>query len=558
MGCGVSRGHSRVLPETRLSSGVVKTTWTVRDPSSRRNRPQFTGSQDPAHLAKLRILRKVDLFRLLSAPQQDDIIQSAEDAVYADGDTITLQGEISRTFFAIKSGEVEVLINGERVRSLARGNFFGERALLIDEPAMSTAKAVNGEVKLWYLDRETFMFVVHGQMMQQMLYTVLLQDLSITLDGLETKGPLGTGAYGQVDMVECRRTGLQYALKTCKKGGDGVVPPQLEQEVELLRVTDHPLHMKLVKTFESKDHFYILTELITGCQLHAAMRMIPKAMSRAQAQFYVGSIVLAIEALHVKRILYRDLKPENIMLDAQGYVKIVDFGTAKQLPVGKNRTFTVIGTPHYMAPEVVRRRGYSFGVDLWAIGIILFELTCGYLPFGNSLDDPDATCKAAMQEPLLFPLQYTDDDGKDLIANLLCKNPVNRLGNGMMGFEDVKSADWFVMIDAADTEADSEKDLFSLITGRELMAPIMVDGVGSMKRNNMPLRHSRSSLSVGSSMMTKSLRMESVASRRSMESARLSMDPRRSAEMMVSSTGTRPWLAVKTLPTPAPPPEEVA
>mmetsp|Transcript_8181 Transcript_8181/g.18249 ORF Transcript_8181/g.18249 Transcript_8181/m.18249 type:complete len:562 (+) Transcript_8181:131-1816(+) len=552
MGCIAS--SRKVLTDFHAGGDVLgrKSSWTVRTNSTRKSRPTFTGSQDPGHLAKLRVLFKVELFRPLSDPQKDDVIQSAEDCKYNEGECITAQGEVSTTFYAIKWGEVDVFVDGEKVRSLGKGNFFGERALLIDEPSMSTTKAVNGPVHMWYIDRESFIFAVHGQMMQQMLYNVLLQDLSITLDGLQTMGLLGQGAFGRVDMVQCRRTGLQYALKACKKDPDGSVPAQLEQEVELLRMTDNQFLMKLVKTFESKDEFHLLTELITGCQLYSAIRMISKALSRIQAQFYVGCLVLAIEALHSKDIVYRDLKPENVMLDAQGYPKIVDFGTAKRLE--RRKTFSVVGTPHYMAPEIIRRRGYGFAVDLWSIGVILFELVCGFLPFGNTHDEPDPVCRAVVHESLLFPVQYEDEDGKDFMSQLLTKTPADRLGSGMMGFEDVKNADWFVMVDEADAEDnDFAKDLFSLLIGRELIAPITVDGVRSMKKSHVTMRRTRSSLSVASSMMTKSLRMESVASRRSTDSAFLSTDA-----AVMSSGGMRPWLSVKPLSIQAPPPPKEA
>merc|ERR1712087_774565 len=114
---------------------------------------------------------------------------------------------------------------------------------------------------------------------------------------------------------------------------------------------------------------YMLTELITGGGLHAAIRKIPTVLTRAQAQFYTGCLILILEALSDRRIMYRDLKPENVMLDAQGYLKLVDFGIAKKLEEGKGQTFSVIGTPHYMAPEVLSGRGYGMEVDIWSLGV---------------------------------------------------------------------------------------------------------------------------------------------------------------------------------------------
>lgn len=91
----------------------------------------------------------------------------------------------------------------------------------------------------------------------------------------------------------------------------------------------------------------------------------------------------------MKNIIYRDLKPENVMVENDGYLKLIDMGTAKQLTQDKGfRTFTIIGTPHYMAPEVMKGKGYSFAVDIWSIGILLYEFMCGQLPFAENAEDP--------------------------------------------------------------------------------------------------------------------------------------------------------------------------
>ena len=94
-------------------------------------------------------------------------------------------------------------------------------------------------------------------------------------------------------------------------------------------------------------------------------------------------MILAIEYLHSLQIIYRDIKPENIMVDGDGYTKLIDMGTAKRLSLESNRTFTIIGTPHYLAPEIIQGRGYSFPVDVWSIGICLYEFMSGAVPFAE-------------------------------------------------------------------------------------------------------------------------------------------------------------------------------
>ena len=137
---------------------------------------------------------------------------------------------------------------------------------------------------------------------------------------------------------------------------------------------------------------------------------------------------MAIEYLHSQNIIYRDLKPENAVVDQNGYLCLVDLGTAKVLNEDNGyRTFTIIGTPHYMAPEVAEGQGYTFSTDLWSLGIILFEMVCGRLPFGNDADDPYQILDEVANggEPT-FPQDYEDPSGMHLILELLKRDPVER------------------------------------------------------------------------------------------------------------------------------------
>merc|ERR1719171_813169 len=226
-----------------------------------------------------------------------------------------------------------------------------------------------------------------------------------------------------------------------KQGGK--VPDEVARECALLKENDHPFIMCLVKTFETKKSVYMLTELITGGELHAAIRKIPSVLSRYQSQFYTGSLVLVLEALTDRNIVFRDLKPENVMLDAQGYLKLIDFGIAKKLEEGKLRTFTMIGTPHYMAPEVMRGHGYSTEIDIWSLGVLLFELVCGYLPFADDLDEPTEVCTAVLRDPLSFPSGYKDKHGRELMQGMMCRQPKKRIGAGINGYDDIKNCEFF-------------------------------------------------------------------------------------------------------------------
>ncbi len=145
--------------------------------------------------------------------------------------------------------------------------------------------------------------------------------------------------------------------------------------------------MNFYRTFIDDENIYFLIEYIKGMELFDVIREIG-LLDAYDSQFYIGQMILAIEYLHYHKIVYRDLKPENVMINHLGYAKLIDMGTAKIIIEKPARTYTVIGTPHYMAPEVLLNKGYSFDVDIWSIGIILYEFMCGLVPFGETCEDP--------------------------------------------------------------------------------------------------------------------------------------------------------------------------
>mmetsp|Transcript_29488 Transcript_29488/g.5330 ORF Transcript_29488/g.5330 Transcript_29488/m.5330 type:complete len:134 (+) Transcript_29488:179-580(+) len=131
--------------------------------------------------------------------------------------------------------------------------------------------------------------------------------------------------------------------------------------------------LKLFRTYKDHQRVYFLTEYINGTDLLEAMRVL-ETFSEEAGKIYFACLLIIFQYLHKHNIIYRDLKPENIMIDEYGFPKLIDFGSAKII---NGRTFTIIGTPHYMAPEIILGKGYSQSADIWSMGIILYELVIG-------------------------------------------------------------------------------------------------------------------------------------------------------------------------------------
>ena len=212
-----------------------------------------------------------------------------------------------------------------------------------------------------------------------------MQDDSITLGQLTYLTKLGSGSYGNVSLVKSTKKEFFYAIKNISNKQILYNNLQYNLDLErgiLLRV-DHPFIVKLVKTLKDDRFIYFLMDYIKGKELFSVIRDIG-LLNKTQTLFYGASIMLAVNYLHQRKFVFRDIKPENVMVLENGYIKIIDFGTAKAI---EDKTKTTLGTPHYMAPEMILGKGYSFEVDFWAIAICMYEFICGEVPFGDDLED---------------------------------------------------------------------------------------------------------------------------------------------------------------------------
>lgn len=199
------------------------------------------------------------------------------------------------------------------------------------------------------------------------------------LSDLTLKETLGTGTFGRVRLCLHKSTGNYYAIK-CLKKSEVLRMKQVEHilaEASILGSIRHPFIVNMLKTFQDDKRLYIVLEYVVGGELFSHLRKAGKFPNDV-AKFYAAEVILAFEYIHSMDILYRDLKPENLLLDVGGHIKITDFGFAKKVP---ERTFTLCGTPEYLAPEIIQSKGHGKAVDWWALGILTYEMLVGYPPF---------------------------------------------------------------------------------------------------------------------------------------------------------------------------------
>ncbi|KAI8813204.1 kinase-like domain-containing protein [Cladochytrium replicatum] len=254
---------------------------------------------------------------------------------------------------------------------------------------------------------------------------------------------LGTGSFGRVHLVQLKSSGKFYAMKVLKKT-EIVKMRQVEHTINeraILDQLDFPFLVHMLGTFQDCSNLYFVMEYVQGGELFSFLRRCGRFQNHV-ARFYAAEVILAFEYLHNKDIVYRDLKPENLLIDAQGHIKITDFGFAKYIP--DNISFTLCGTPDYLAPEIIQSKAYGKAVDWWALGVLIYEMLAGHPPFYDEdhfkLYEKILACKPR------FPAHF-DPHAKDLVKRLLTADLTKRYGNLRGGIEDIKRHKWFTGVD---------------------------------------------------------------------------------------------------------------
>lgn len=262
------------------------------------------------------------------------------------------------------------------------------------------------------------------------------------LSDFELHKTLGTGTFGRVRMIKHVRTGEYYALKISKKAAI-IRLKQVEHvrnEISLLAKIDHPAVVNMMGHFQDESKLYLVMEYVEGGELFSHLRAAQRFPDH-QGKLYTGEIVLAFIHLHSMNIIYRDLKPENLLLTRGGRIKITDFGFAK---VVEDRTWTLCGTPEYLAPEIIQSHGHGKSVDWWALGVLIHEMLAGYPPF---YDENPIQIYQKILGGRVEPPASVSPKAKELIKKLLVIDRTRRLGCIRGGGEAVKEHKWFEGMD---------------------------------------------------------------------------------------------------------------
>lgn len=238
---------------------------------------------------------------------------------------------------------------------------------------------------------------------------------------------LGKGSFGKVLLAELKGKNEYFAIKALKKDvvliDDDVECTMVEKRV-LALAWENPFLTHLYCTFQTKDHLFFVMEFLNGGDLMFHIQDKGR-FELFRATFYAAEILCGLQFLHSKGIIYRDLKLDNVMLDREGHIKIADFGMCKENVFGENKATTFCGTPDYIAPEILQGLKYTFSVDWWSFGVLLYEMLIGQSPFHG--DDEDELFESIRVDIPHYP-RWITKESKDLLEKLFERDPSKRLG----------------------------------------------------------------------------------------------------------------------------------
>jgi len=255
---------------------------------------------------------------------------------------------------------------------------------------------------------------------------------------------IGHGTFSKIQLITIKGDKTPMVLKRLNKV-DVVKMKQVVHtmsEKTIYGVTSHPFIVNCLTTFQCDRRLYFLLEYVNGGDLFGHLRNQGR-LPNDHARFYSGELVLALSYVHTLNIIYRDVKPENCLLDGYGHLKLADFGFAKVID-GDSLTHTICGTPEYIAPEIIRGEGHDKTVDMWSLGVLLYEMISGTPPFIG--DSPYSTYEKVLAGKFDFARHF-DVKLKDLIRNLLVESPKQRIGGTKKGLDEVKRHKWFKRLD---------------------------------------------------------------------------------------------------------------
>jgi len=405
---------------------------------------------------RMRQLLCVPVMAQLAPGARNRLLNSVQLVKYDAGVSLCDTGAEFEGFHILSEGTISVQQGGKQISQIQPVTAIGAEELASGSKSRLTYKA-EVDIECFFIAKDIFLDVLAPLVAQMKeleagaaagsgrpeMDSGAGQLIEVPFKNLQQKVTLGTGTFGRVKLVVDTTTQEAYALKMLQKAQIVALRQQrnVMNEKRILLQLNHPFILKLLSTYKDKNRLYMLMELVQGGEVFSRLQSQGGSVPISDGRFYAACVLDAMEYMHDRFIVYRDLKPENLLIDSSGHVKVVDFGFAK---VVTSRTYTLCGTPEYLAPELVLGKGHGKGVDYWALGILIYEMAVGYSPFADhERGDQMVICKNILKQAVMWPKTIRDRDLKTCVEALLSKDTSKRLGLLRGGTSDVKDHAFF-------------------------------------------------------------------------------------------------------------------
>uniref|UniRef100_A0A665WEA4 cGMP-dependent protein kinase n=1 Tax=Echeneis naucrates TaxID=173247 RepID=A0A665WEA4_ECHNA len=414
------------------------------------------------------------------------------------GSYVIQEGTSGTQAYVLEEGWLEVTVKGQKLLTVEPEDMFGELALLYHCTNTYSVSAQT-DSKLWVIDSKSYQAILMQRGLSRLSHSMELlssegdyiirqgttgdtcyiiskgqvkifgvKDLELggqnvrtmsgivlsdkdcavlqssTLSDFHIICTLAAGEFGHIDLVQLKNNvKCLFAMRVLKKKLilDHGQREHVQREGRILMETHCPFIVRLYKTFVDPECLYILTEACLGGDLCSLLKD-NGYLDECSTRFYTACVVEALTFLHCRGVVYRDVKPENVVLDEHGYAKLVIGSRClKKVDVGK-KTWTFCGTVGYMSPEIILKKGHSISTDVWSLGIFVFELLSGGLPFCGSDQLRILTASICGIDQIDFPKNISKI-ASSLIKKLCRSNPSERLGSLRNGAKDIQKHKWF-------------------------------------------------------------------------------------------------------------------
>ncbi len=389
----------------------------------------------------IQTLKKISLYKYLSDFKIFRIINSISEKKFRPNQIILKDGPKSNIFYYIYSGDIKININGVDFKTLTKGKCFGDISSENKTFSQITSFISSSNSILFSIDKDTYEEIVNkSDFFLNLRKMINLNDANITLESLYFLNEIGRGSYGNVYLVHNKKK--LFALKTAEINQISLNKDKVHyylNEKIIMQQVQHPFIVHLNNTFKTRDYIFFIMEYVNGINMREYLNNRNKKQIRnlEEVKFYSAILFNVLHYLTQRKIIHRDIKPDNLIINTNGYIKLIDFGVAKYLM--KDYTNTVIGTPHYMSPEVILGKPYSFSVDYWSTGIVLYEIFYGRVPFGYDINDINDIYKDIIENNLILPSDQKNESFNNLLSLLLNKNSSNRISS----FSNIKNHSFF-------------------------------------------------------------------------------------------------------------------